>query len=1171
MSAGYRNTDQDYRACREAIPAALVTCDYTDGKLRAVYRNRRFYRMLGYEPESVPPELSGSGMGVLHPEDEAALTQELLAAARDGRDGEVRIRLRRADGDYGWFSVRASVEKDTPATPLRFGLVFHEITQLLESQQKAEEEEQILRDAMRHADMLYFAYYPDSRRYENLMIPDSLDRVTKGMADYPECVIRKCALSEADAEKYRAMVRQIDEGAAEAECTVAMRYVDSYRWMNVKLFNLETGRTGERYAAGFAADVTETVEASRRFREEVLAAEALRRDILGTVYVNVTQDTTDSAGSQENSGVRYAAGYEPWVLEEALRVDPRIAQQAEETRSLLLSAAQTIVDEDRRQEYIRRLSHFGLLDEEAAGRQEFTLEYRRRVGRKIRWVSTQTVFRRNPETDDLMAFFYLRDIDRRKSEEQAIHSVFEKSSDFIAIIDPETDLVTFLNASGAYAGIAAQGGGQNSRTKRESDEVTDSRTMRESDGAADSRTMHAAGGFTGSRSLRDLDGTKLHENYAQYIADPDERRAFETSTDIAAIREKLLQNDSHTLLYDFAESDGQTSRKQLSWYWLDDRRDRIVAVQTDLTEGYRQEQHRLEQLSEALCAAEAASRAKSDFLSRMSHDIRTPMNAIIGFSTLLLRDAGEPARVKDEAGKILSSGRHLLGLINDILDMSKIESGKMQITAHEFSFAQTLAAIDSIIRPQMESRHQTFDIYTSGLAHDLFFADENRLQQILINILSNATKYTQEGGTIRLYVTGSADRGEGAERFEKVTFAIADNGRGMTKEYQETIFEPFTREKLSAADKTQGTGLGLAITKNLIGLMGGTIAVESELGKGSTFTVELPMRIPACEEDASFWETHRVLRMLAVDDDEEVCANVARAMSETGVQLDLACSGADAVRMTQEAHEAGHDYDLVLLDWLMPDMDGLHTARELRRILPPEDLIIILTAYDYSRVESEAMGIGVDGFLMKPFFTSALRQTIAYVRGRNAAEALLTKTGGDGEDEAPLEGLRILAAEDNDLNAEILRELLEMRGASVQIVADGQQAVETFRALAPGSIDLILMDVQMPVMNGYEATRAIRALGREDGAVTGDAAPSAEAAASDGSAGTQSAGTVPVDEAKRREAAGIPIIAMTANAFSEDVKMALEAGMDAHIAKPLSIEVLTDTLTQVKRRHATDF
>ena len=1047
--------------------------------------------------------------------------------------GNIQCELLRADGNTFWSNCKYQTFEDdgklymytmyTDITELKqreaeLVAQAEELRALAEAERakskQIDDDERLLRDAMKHADMLYFAYYPERHRYENLIVPESLNKVSQGMDDYPESVIRACRLSEEDAEKYRAMVRRIDKGEAEAECVVSMLYQGKFQWMRVKLFNFGTDENGETRAVGFATNVNEYIAASQRLASEIKMTETLRKDILGTVYVNVTKDTVGEAEAGTETGVKYNQEVPQWLYEEALSVDPRIRMQEEPTRNLLLSAAEDIIDEATRREYIAKLNHFGLLAEYEAGHYDFTLEYRRKLGDDIRWVSTQTVFVEDPETRDILAFFYLRDINEQKVHERITNLTFLNNYDCIALIRPGKSTITYKSVSPKYMGSLRQHG-------LDLNKPIDYVTM-------------------------------LDSSIGQRI-EPKEFAEVKKNISIPHIVQMLAKDDTYLTTYDIKDPDGM-KRKQLTYCWLDDLKREILVTRIDATLTYEREQRQLAQLSDALNAAEAANKAKSEFLSRMSHDIRTPINAILGFSTLLLRDAENPEKVVDESKKILSSSRHLLGLINDVLDMSKIESGKIQLNVSEFSLAETVSLIDGIMRPQMEQKNQTFDIYVTGLRHDKFIADDNRIQQILINILSNATKYTEEGGRITMSVNGMPQT---SGKFENILFEIADNGRGMTEEYQKVIFEPFSREWRGQNAKVQGTGLGMAITRNLVEMMGGTISVKSKENVGSTFSVMIPMRTPDRDEDIHFWEQHNVSKMLVVDDNKEVCGNVRDAMKESGVELDCANDGNTAVYKLGKAHDEGRDFDVVLLDWIMPGMDGLATTREIRKTLPPDVLIIILTAYDYSAIEEEAKAAGVDGFMLKPFFVSNLQKAIDEIKSAALATAatdaagLATGAAGAGTDGRtgspqgasngasgnPLAGLNLLAAEDNELNAEILYEILLMNDARVTVEPDGKLVAERFRREPAGKFDMILMDVQMPVMDGYEATRAIRAMADDES----------------------------LEPAKRREAANIPIIAMTANAFSEDVQNALVAGMNAHVAKPLNIELMKKTIAKLRR------
>ena len=809
-------------------------------------------------------------------------------------------------------------------------------------------------------------------------------------------------------------------------------------------------------------------------------------------------------------------------------------------------------------------------------------------GNRWKWISVEIDLVQNPATSDVEMFMYCLDATRERIQEMTVGRLTDLVYDHIGIV-------------------------------------------RISDG---SYMMQSAEGLTEYNAARSY--SERVAELAEHVP-ADQKEATLAAFDFGLIAQEIEKNGICIINTEEIQEDGSTRYKMRQIAWLDDGKELLLVcvsdVTTEVTESLRRQEEVNGKLRDALMAAESANAAKSEFLSRMSHDIRTPMNAILGFSALLLRDPGDPARVADQARKILSSGNHLLGLINDVLDMSKIETGKFEIASHEFRMAEMLAMIDEIIRPQTEKRQQQFDLYVENLKHEDFVSDEQRLQQILFNILSNAVKYTQEGGKITLRVRGLP---EASGRFETVAFEVSDNGRGMTEEYQKVIFEAFSREQLAGQEQAQGTGLGMAITSNLVHMMGGTIEVKSRLGEGSTFTVMLPMMVPDRDRDDAFWRDHDLTHMLVVDDEEEVCRNVMSAMAGTGVHMEHALDGATSVTMLTDAARQGDDFDIVLLDWKMPGMDGVETARAIRRSLPPEVLIIILTAYDYSAIEDEARAAGVDAFMPKPFFLQSLERAVletgrcgdtgngmdddfagefdasafgpggagyAGAAGAGAAGAGAAGAGaragvragtragtraGDGADReagGELAGMHVLAAEDNALNAEVLTEILKLSGVTVVVKPNGREAAWEFLASPVGTYDMILMDVQMPVMNGYEATRLIRAAAKEDTAAAAAGASSdragaaagtssdragaqagAAAGASSDQAGAQAGAGGSLSEAKRAEAASIPIIAMTANAFSDDVQRTLTAGMNAHVAKPVDVAVLKKTLAALRGR-----
>ncbi len=546
--------------------------------------------------------------------------------------------------------------------------------------------------------------------------------------------------------------------------------------------------------------------------------------------------------------------------------------------------------------------------------------------------------------------------------------------------------------------------------------------------------------------------------------------------------------------------------------------DKYILVLSDRTKEKNLNQH----LKEALELAWNANEAKSHFLSNMSHDIRTPMNAIVGFATLLGKDAEHPDKVREYTRKITASSQHLLNLINDVLDMSKIESGKTSLNTAEFSVPEFMEEISAILMPQAKAKDQSFEMYVYGKVPEVILGDKLRLNQILINLLSNSIKYTQKEGHIELQIRK-------LEQFSahhvRLQFVIWDNGMGMSEEYVKIIFEPFSREESARIEGIQGTGLGMAITKNLVDLMGGCISVESKLGEGSRFTVELEFSLPEENKEEGFFRECGIHRMLIVDDDVDICLEVKELMADYEVEVDYVTDGAQA---------DASNYDIVLLDWEMPDINGVETARRICTLLKEKESsiqtkpVLVLTAYDVSEIEGEAKEAGIDAFMTKPFFVATFRQLLLDLRAKQLRQDKTVEEEKE-EESSVMAGMLFLAAEDNELNAEILSEMLKLEGASCEIAANGQEAVDMFVKSEPGYYDMILMDVQMPLMNGYDATRAIRALERQD-------------------------------------AADIPIIAMTANAFAEDVKHALEAGMTAHVAKPVDMAVLKGTLEKIKEQ-----
>ncbi len=553
---------------------------------------------------------------------------------------------------------------------------------------------------------------------------------------------------------------------------------------------------------------------------------------------------------------------------------------------------------------------------------------------------------------------------------------------------------------------------------------------------------------------------------------------------------------------------------------LEDRTDHLVHAIgvgfTDIDSEMRQSMSQQQALVEALTAAEEANKAKTAFLSNMSHEIRTPMNAIIGLDSLALRNASLPPETREYLEKIGESARHLLGLINDILDMSRIESGRMVLRKEEFSFRGMLEQINTMVMSQCSEKGLRYECTVIGGVSDHYIGDDMKLKQVLINILSNAIKFTDAPGLVTLTVERTATY----EGQSSIRFVVRDTGIGMDSSFIPRIFDSFTQENSSRSSKYGSTGLGMAITKNIVELMNGTISVESEKGVGSEFTVVITLRNCSHNEHAASYINPKDMKVLVIDD-EEIAAEHARVvLDEVGIKADTCFSGPDALHMLEVAHTKQMPYNLVLLDWKMPEMDGLEVAREIRSRYDKDTTVIILTSFNWDDIMDESLHIGVDSFLAKPLFASNVIDEFQRIARKNGMGLFRERKRAD------LKGRRILLAEDMVINAEIMKEVISVKEALIDHAENGRLALEMFKNSPAGYYDAILMDVRMPEMDGLEATAAIRALDRKD-AVT------------------------------------VPIIAMTANAFDEDVQRSLQVGMNAHLSKPVEPDHLYQTLEEL--------
>ena len=542
----------------------------------------------------------------------------------------------------------------------------------------------------------------------------------------------------------------------------------------------------------------------------------------------------------------------------------------------------------------------------------------------------------------------------------------------------------------------------------------------------------------------------------------------------------------------------------------------VFIGQKDITKQREKDVEYQRTLKDAYELAERANQAKTTFLNNMSHDIRTPMNAIIGFTSLAATHIDEKERLKDYLSKIMVSSNHLLSLINDVLDMSRIESGKVKIEENECSIPVVMHDLRNIIQSDIKAKRLDFFIDTVDVVNEDVICDKLRLNQILLNCMSNAMKYTEAGGTVGIRIIQKDNAPEGYADYD---FVVKDNGIGMSKEFATHIFEPFSREESSTVSRIPGTGLGMSLTKNIVDMMGGTIKVKSEPGCGSEFTISLRFKTASTSQNRGVIRELNGFRALVADDNMDSCVSVERMLRTIGLRPEWTTSGKEAVFRARYATEQNDPFKVYIIDWLMPDMNGVEVVRRIRMEIGDQVPIIILTAYDWSDIEQEAREAGVTAFCAKPLFLSELYDVLQNASNKeNTPDVPYVKM-------KEFSGKRILLVEDVELNREIAETILREAEIDVISVEDGAQAVEYMEHVKPEYIDMILMDIMMPVMNGYEATRQIRAL-------------------------------------KNRENASKPIVAMTANAFEEDVKAAFEAGMNDHMAKPIRIERLYEIMRE---------
>jgi signal transduction histidine kinase/CheY-like chemotaxis protein len=614
--------------------------------------------------------------------------------------------------------------------------------------------------------------------------------------------------------------------------------------------------------------------------------------------------------------------------------------------------------------------------------------------------------------------------------------------------------------------------------------------------------------FSGKQNLR-----TVWTDFCSNLASTEDQKRVSDFFDLTTLQKRLYGQKELTL--NFAQKNGEFSQLEIipAQYDANKNPTHVILAMKDITQETKETLKTQSALQEAFLSAKRANNAKTDFLSRMSHDIRTPLNAIIGMTVIAGTHIDDKMRIVDCLSKITSSSRHLLSLINNVLDMSKIESGNMKLNETDFNLATLVDSLMQICQPSISSRKHDVSVLIKDVQHEDVIGDNLRLQQVFVNLMSNAIKYTPSGGKITLTIKEKNCNNPLLGFYE---FIIEDTGIGMPPEFLQNIFEPFSRVEDNRTNKVQGTGLGMAITNTIVQMMGGTIQVESELNKGSRFTVSVTLKLQNTSPQKC--EALAGLRVLVVDDEQMICENTSNILDTIGMRSEWCLTGQEAVKKVVAAHDTVDNYFCVIIDWKMPNMDGLATIKAIRKEVGSLVPIIVFSAYDWTDIEDEAIEAGVDFFISKPLFKSKLTYLF-----QSIVQKKYNKNDTQ-EQSSDFSGYRILLVEDNELNMEIACEILGMFHLNVDTAENGQVAVNKFSASSENYYDLILMDIQMNTMNGYEATRQIRAM-------------------------------------KRTDSKKIPIIALTADAFLDDVEKSKQSGMNDHLSKPISMELLMNCLT----------
>ena len=1013
--------------------------------------NRRMLKYLGYADEDAfVADIGGLLSNCIHPDDRARTDAVVSAQLAEAGEYVAEYRMRRKDGTYLWVEDvgrQMTAENGRPAITS----VCMDITLRKQAQEEVLHMYNNIPGAVFRCrfDEVFSVITANDGLFEFLGYTRA---EFAALGNCMAAVIYPDDLAVM-AEKLRT---QLEHGNTIQNENRLIGKDGTVKWVSIKA-QLFTENDGKPYLYCVFVDITEQKRMQERVQElyeKELAYFAELSSAGGSLQgrMNITQNRMES----------YLTTWDMSIAQVGDSYDETI-------ENLAASAVNAAYGEKIRAE----LRRDKVLADYAAGRADYHFEFlRRRRDGSAFWGNINFRSCLNPETDDVIVFFYTLDVTEHKMQELLLKKIAAMDYDIIT----DVDLIR-----GTHRRISFD------RNEEQS--------------------IPAAGSFREQMQM-----------IADRYMDEPARQEYLAKLDFGYIRQRLETEDSYSFIIEMSDRHDAVRVKRFQVFYISRELGRVCVVRADVTDVVHQEQRQKAELAAALVAAEQANAAKSDFLSRMSHEIRTPMNAIIGMSTIAAKSIGDDEQVMDCISKIGISSRFLLSLINDILDMSRIESGKMLLKNEKIPTEEFLCGINAICYAQAESKDVEYECIVDPVLDDYYIGDAMKLQQVLINILSNAIKFTRAGGK----VTFSASQHRKTKHSATLRFIVNDTGVGMSEEFLGHVFEPFSQESTGTTALYGGTGLGLAISKNIVDMMDGKITVRSIKGIGSEFTVDVKLGITEEEKLRHNQKKHfnfSNLKTLVVDDDVAVCESAVVTMKEMGIQAEWVDSGRKAVERVGLLRDAGKYYDMILIDWKMPDMDGIETARRIRSLVGPEVTIIIMTAYDWISIEHEAKLAGVNLLMSKPMFKSSLISAFSKALGEKEELAQPVKAAV-----YDFTGKRVLLAEDNQINTEVAVMLLEDKGFTVDTADNGLRALERFSKSVPGYYDAILMDIRMPIMDGLTAASNIRHLSNAD-------------------------------------ARTIPILAMTANAFDDDIEKSKAAGMNAHLAKPIEPARLYQTLS----------